>query len=184
MIQICRRFIEDINLRIHGIYRGESEQLLLSAGQGENASVRQCFNFQIGYGFRYSFVHGIPVCADVLQPKGNLGRGIGVEKLRFRVLENRTNRFGNFVHGRIGNFHVLDHNSAVDLNVLDKMRNQTVYKARQRRFAAAALSAKENKLSVVYRQIDVIQNSVALYCGAYILKSDHSRYPIHIVVAV
>lgn len=89
-----------------------------------------------------------------------------------------------FVHGRIGNFHVLDHNSAVDLNVLDKMRNQTVYKARQRRFAAAALSAKENKLSVVYRQIDVIQNSVALYCGAYILKSDHSRYPIHIVVAV
>lgn len=88
VIQICRRFIEDINLRIHGIYRGKSEQLLLSAGQGENASVRQGFNFQIGYGFRYSFVHGIPVCADVLQPKGNLGRGIGVEKLCFRVLEN------------------------------------------------------------------------------------------------
>ena len=61
----------------------DSEQLLLSAGQGENASVRQSFNSQIGYGFRYSFVHGIPVCADVLQPEGNLGRRVGVEKLRF-----------------------------------------------------------------------------------------------------
>ena len=77
----------------------DSEQLLLSAGQGENASVRQCFNSQIGYGFRYSFVHEIPVCADVLQPEGNLGRRVGVEKLRFRVLENRTDRFGDFVHG-------------------------------------------------------------------------------------
>ena len=141
MIQICRRFIKDINLRIHSIYRGESEQLLLSAGQGENASVRQGFNFQIGYGFCYSFVHGIPACADVLQPEGNLGRRVGVEKLRFRVLENRTDRFGDFVHGRIGNFHVLDRNSTINLNILDKVRNQTVYKACQRRFAAAALSA-------------------------------------------
>ena len=141
VIQICRRFIENINLRIHGIYRGESEQLLLSAGQEENASVRQSFNFQIGYGFRYSFVHGIPACADILQPKGNLGRGIGVEKLCVWVLENRTNRFGNFVQGRLGDVQGLDRNSTINLGTLDKVRNQTVYKACQRRFAVAALSA-------------------------------------------
>ena len=123
VIQICRRFIEDINLRIHSIYRGESEQLLLSAGQGENASVRQGFNFQIGYGFCYSFVHEIPVCADILQPKGNLGRGIGVEKLCFGVLENRTNRFGNFVHGRLGDVQGFNRNSTINLNTLDKVRN-------------------------------------------------------------
>ena len=175
MIQICRRFIEDINLRIHGIYRSESKQLLLSAGQGENASVRKVFDFEISYGFRYSFVHGIPVCADVLQPEGDLGRRVGVEKLRFRVLKDRTDRFGDFVHGRLGDVQPLDRNSAVNRNILDKVRDQPVYKARQRRFAAAALSAKENKLSVVYRQINVIQNSAALYCGAYILKLDHSR---------
>ena len=71
---------------------------------------------------------------------GNLGRGIGVEKLCFRVLENRTNRFGNFVHGRLGDVQGLDRNSTINLNTLDKVRNQTVYKACQRRFAAAALS--------------------------------------------
>ena len=97
-IQICRRFIENINLRIHGIYRSESKQLLLSAGHGENASVRQCFNFQIGYGFRYSFVHGIPVCADILQPKGNLGRGIRPFTRRVSVVlpQPTCRRMGSF----------------------------------------------------------------------------------------
>ena len=121
-IQIGGRFIQQINLRVHGINRSEGDFLLFTTGQLKNIPVPQLLNTQIVGCLFHSLYQLLWRTGLVLNAKGNLAVCVHIEKLCPWILENGTDLSGNLVHGEAADFLTVYQHTALKLSLV-KLRN-------------------------------------------------------------
>ena len=153
-IQIGGRFIQQINLWVHGINRSKGDFLLFSAGQLKNISVSQLLNMQIFSCLLYSLSQFLRRASFIFNSKGNLTVYINIEKLRPWILENGANLSGNLIHGDIADFLTIYQHTAMKLPLI-KLRDQSIHQPCNRCFSAPAAATEQDAFSVRNFQIDV-----------------------------
>ena len=160
-IQIGGRFIQQINLWVHGINRSEGDFLLFTAGQLKNIPVPQLLNTQIVGCLFHSLYQLLWRTSLVLNSKGNLAVCINIEKLRPWILENGANLSGNLIHRDIADFLTIYQHTAMKLSLI-KLRYQSIHQPCNRCFSAPAAATEQDAFSVRNFQIDVMQPTMFL----------------------
>ena len=121
-IQIGGRFIQQINLWVHGINRSEGDFLLFTAGQLKNIPVPQLLNTQIVGCLFHSLYQLLWRTSLVLNAKGDLAVCVHIEKLCPWILENGADLSGNLIHRDIADFLTIYQHTAMKFPLI-KLRN-------------------------------------------------------------
>ena len=101
-IKIGRWFVQQIDLRVHGINRGKSDLLLFAAGKSKNIAAQQVFNMERLGCFRHTLFHPLLRHCLVFHAEGDLAVGVHIEKLRPGILEHTAHLFRNAIHWQDG----------------------------------------------------------------------------------
>ena len=139
-VEVGRWFVQQIDLRVHGIDGSKGDFLLLSAGESKDIAAQQVFDTECPGRFRHTPFHPLLRHSLVFHAEGDLAVGVHIKKLRPGVLKYTADLFGNAVHGQLGKAFAVKQYLAAQFT-REKLRNQPIDQPGQRGFPAAAPSA-------------------------------------------
>ena len=153
-VQIGGRFIQQVDLRIHGIDGGESDLLLFPAGQLEDIAAAQALDVQV---FR-RLLHPLRQFSGrpglILDAEGDLAVRVHVKKLRSGILEHRADLGGDLVRGEAADLLAIHPHAAGQLACIE-LGDQSVHQPCDGGLAAPAPPAKQDALPVRNGQVNV-----------------------------
>ena len=176
-IQVGGGFVQQKDLRFHGVHRGEGDLLLLPAGQGEDVASQQRCDVQRFGGLLHPRTQLFLGQRLVLQAESDLAVRVHVEKLRPRILEHTAYFLRNAIQRQ------LQQGLPVQLHVPgqlpgEELGDEPVEEPGEGGLPTAAAAAEEDALSVRDGQVDVFQPAVrAVRVGkGHVVKAYHSAH--------
>ena len=146
LVQIGRGLVQHKNLRAHGIDRAEGQQLLLPAGQGEDAPLLQFLKVQGIHRIRHPLSDLLRRPALVFQAEGQFTVRVQIEELGFGVLEYGADFPGQLIHGRRSRVKPVHLHPPFQAASGGKSRDQAVDQLRHRGLTAARGPAQQDTL--------------------------------------
>ena len=138
-IKIGGRLIQQIDLRIHGIDRGECDLLLFAAGESKDIAAQQVFDAERPGRLCHTPFHPLLWDCLIFHTERDLAIGVHIEKLRPGILKHTAHLFRNLIHGQLGKIFTVKQNFSTQFTGKE-LRNQAVDEPCQCGFPAAAPS--------------------------------------------
>ena len=159
IVQIGRWFIKNIYFWPQRINRTDCDLLLLSAGQCKDTPIQIVYQFQLFRRFCNAINRFFTGQSEIFAAEGQFPRGIRHKELRAWILEYRSNLSCQFRRLHFQQRMAIHEQIALDFSGI-KVRNQTVERADQGCFAAAASPCQKNELTRLYGHINAAEGKV------------------------
>ena len=153
-IQIGGRFIQQVDLRVHGIDGGEGDLLFFPAGQLKDIAASETLNVQVSRRLLYALRQFPGRPGLILAAEGDLAGRVHIKKLRSGILEHRADLGGDLIRGKATDLLSIHPHAAGQLTCV-KLRDQTVHQPCDGGLAAPAAAAEQNALPVRNGQVNV-----------------------------
>ena len=153
-VQVRGWFIQQIDLRVHGIDGGKGDLLLFPAGQLEDIAAAEALNVQVLRRLLHPLRQFLGRPGLILDAKGDLAVRVHVEKLRSGILEHRAHLGGNLVHGKAADLLAIHPHAAGHLACIE-LGDQTVHQSCDGGLAAPTSAAEQDALPVRNGQVNV-----------------------------
>ena len=144
LVQIGGGLVQYEDVRVHGVDRAKGQQLLLPAGEGEDALPAEALQPQRIHSFRHPGTNLFRRAARVLQPKGQFAVRVQIEKLGLGILEYRSHLSGQLMHGRLGGVQAAHLHPSLQAAAGGKGRDQAVDKLGHRSLSTAGGTAQQD----------------------------------------
>ncbi len=158
-VKLCRRLVEQEDLRLHDHDRGEVEQLLLSTGQLGGFALEQVIHAEIRRHLRHPAADGLPRQSHVFRSERQLVPHAIGDNLLLGTLQDKPDRGGRRVP-------VLPHLTDATPGNLPApradRRQLPLEQAQKRRFSASGLSADREKITLCHRKGNAVQHGALL----------------------
>ena len=178
LVQIGRRFIQHKDFRAHSVDRAEGQQLLLSAGQGEDTPPQQILKMQCLHRIRHLAANLFRGTSLVFQTKGQFAVRVQVEELGFWVLEYGAYLSSQLVHRRFSRIRAVYFHPPFQAAAGGKGRNQAVDQFRHCGLPAAGGPAQQNALPRSHCHADLGESFLTFSISeGNMVHGNHRPYP-------
>ena len=160
-VQVRRWFIQQVDLRVHGIDGGECDLLLFPAGQLEDIAAAETLDAQVLRRLLHPLRQFLGRPGLILDAEGDLAVRVHVKKLRSGILEHRAYLGGDLVHGKAADLLAIHPHAAGQLACIE-LGDQTVHQPCDGGLAAPTSAAEQDALPVRNGQVNVPETVMLL----------------------